>query len=49
MSVVDSALSIRNAAASEQVADGDKFHSGPSKRIDGVVGCMNASVWSKAK
>jgi hypothetical protein len=27
----------------------DRFSSGLSKVIDGVVDCMNASVWAEAK
>jgi hypothetical protein len=36
------------AAAMQHYADADKFNSGLSK-FDGVVECMNASVWAKAK
>jgi hypothetical protein len=43
-SVVDSALDSRNAVANEPITGSDKFHSGPSKMIDGAVDSRNASV-----
>ena len=49
MSFVSAALGITDAVANKQIVDGDKFSSGLSKVIDGVVDCMNASVWAKAK
>ena len=49
MSFLGAALGITDAVASQQIVDGDKFNSGLSKLIDGVVECMNASVWAKAK
>jgi hypothetical protein len=49
MSFVGAALGIADAVANKQIVDGDKFNSGLSKLIDGVVECMNASVWAKAK
>jgi hypothetical protein len=47
MSFVGSALGIAGAVESKQIADGDKFNAGLGKVIDGVVDCMNASVWAK--
>ncbi len=35
--------------ANNTVSDAEKFEAGLSKVIDGVVDCMNASVWAKAK
>jgi hypothetical protein len=49
MSFLGAALGITDAVANQQIVDGDKFNSGLSKLIDGVVECMNASVWAKAK
>jgi hypothetical protein len=49
MSFVGAVLGITDAVANKQITDGDKFNSGLSKMIDGVVDCMSASVWSKAK
>jgi hypothetical protein len=49
MSFIGAALGISDAVANKQIVDGDKFNSGLSKLVDGVVECMNASVWAKAK
>jgi hypothetical protein len=49
LSFVGAALGINEAVANKQIVDGDKFNSGLSKMIDGVVDCMNASVWNKAQ
>ena len=49
LSFVGAALGITGAVASKQIVDEDKFNSGLSKLIDGVVDCMNASVWSKTQ
>jgi hypothetical protein len=49
MSFVSAALGITDAVANKQIVDGDKFSAGLSKVIDGVVDCMNASVWAKAR
>jgi hypothetical protein len=38
-----------NAVANRQIVDQDKFRDGMGKVIDGVVECLNASVWAKAK
>jgi hypothetical protein len=47
LSFVQSALSITDAVASKQVVDEAKFSDGLGKVIDGVVACLNASVWTK--
>jgi hypothetical protein len=49
LSFVGAALGITDAVANKQIVDGDKFNTGLGKVIDGVVDCMNASVWAKAK
>lgn len=49
LSFVSAALGIAGAVENNQIVDGDKFNTGLSKVIDGVVDCMNASVWAKAK
>ncbi|HXZ78495.1 MAG TPA: hypothetical protein VEG30_01100 [Terriglobales bacterium] len=48
LSFISSALSMTEAVANRDIVDDSKFHEGLSKIIDGVVECMNASVWSKA-
>jgi hypothetical protein len=49
LSFVGAALGITDAVANKQIADEDKFSAGLGKVIDGVVDCMNASVWAKTK
>ncbi len=49
MSFLSAALGVENAVATKQIVDEGKFSSGLGKVIDGVVDCMNASVWAKAK
>jgi hypothetical protein len=49
LSFVGAALGLTGAAENTQIADSDKFTAGLGKVIDGVVDCMNASVWAKAK
>ena len=48
LSFVGSALSMGDAIASKDIVDPDKFREGLGKVIDGVVECLNASVWAKA-
>ncbi len=49
LSFMSAALGIAGAVENKQIVDGDKFNTGLAKVIDGVVDCMNASVWAKAK
>jgi len=44
---VSAALSLTDAVAANQVVDAQKFTEGLGKVIDGVVECLNASVWAK--
>jgi hypothetical protein len=37
-----------DAVANKNVVDVDKFRDGLGKIIDGVVQCLNASVWAKS-
>ena len=48
LSFVSSALGITEAVTNKNIVDQDKFRDGLSKVIDGVVQCLNASVWAKA-
>jgi hypothetical protein len=47
LTFVQSAISATDAVANKQIVDPAKFSDGLGKVIDGVVGCLNASVWSK--
>ena len=49
LSFVQTAISATDAVAGKDIVDANKFQEGLSKIIDGVVQCLNASVWSKAK
>jgi len=47
LSFAGSAISITDAIANKSIIDPVKFNSGLSQVIDGVVACLNASVWNK--
>ena len=49
LSFVSAALGITDAVAQKDIVNADDFTSGLGKIIDGVVQCLNASVWAKAK
>ena len=49
LSFLNTALSMSNAVATRQIVDQAKFKDGMGKVIDGVVECLNASIWAKAK
>ena len=45
--IVGAALNITDAVASKQIVDADRFTAGLGAIVDGVVECLNASVWAK--
>ena len=47
LSFVQSAISMTDAVAAKQIIDQGKFSDGLGKVVDGVVACLNASVWAK--
>jgi hypothetical protein len=49
LSFVTAALSMSEAVAQREIVDEGKFRDGLGKVIDGVVQCLNASAWAKAK
>jgi hypothetical protein len=49
LSFVAAALQLTEAVANREIVDEDKFRSGLSQIIDGVVACLNASSWARAK
>jgi hypothetical protein len=49
LSFIGSALSLTDAVAAKDVVEPEKFTEGLGKIIDGVVECLNASIWAKAK
>ena len=49
LSFVSAAISMGEAVARRDIVDEGKFNEGLGKVIDGVVQCLNASAWAKAK
>ena len=49
LSFVGAAISMTEAVARRDIVDEGKFNEGLGKVIDGVVQCLNASAWAKAK
>jgi len=49
LSFVGAALSMSEAISQREIVDEGRFRDGLSKIIDGVVQCLNASAWAKAK
>ncbi len=47
LEIVGSAINITDAVTNKTIADGKSFADGLSLVIDGVVACLNASVWAK--
>ena len=47
LNFVQSAISVSDAVANKEIVDPAKFSDGLGKVIDGVVACLNASVWTK--
>jgi len=49
MSFLQTALSAGDAVMSREIVDETKFKAGLSEIIQGVVDCLNASVWAKTQ
>ena len=47
LEVVSAAIKMTDAITQKTIADGDKFSTGLGLVIDGVVACLNASIWAK--
>ena len=47
LSLVQSSIAVTDAVANKNVIDPNQFQNGLSQVIDGVVSCLNASVWAK--
>ena len=45
--IVGAAINVADAVTTKQIADADKFTAGLNGIIDGVVTCLNASLWAK--
>ncbi len=49
LSFVNSAVCATDQVAGKTIVDPNKFQDGLGKVIDGVVTCLNASVWANQK
>jgi hypothetical protein len=47
LSIVSSSINMADAVSSKQIADAPKFTAGLNLIVDGVVECLNASLWAK--
>jgi predicted phage tail protein len=49
ISIVSSSINMADAVSTKQIADSTKFTAGLSLIVDGVVDCLNASLWAQQK
>jgi hypothetical protein len=49
LNLAQQTIQATDAIAGKDIVDPNKFQDGLGKVIDGVVQCLNASAWSKAK
>jgi hypothetical protein len=47
LEIVGAAINVADAVTMKDIADSGKFTDGLSMTIDGVVMCLNASLWAK--
>jgi hypothetical protein len=47
LEIVGVAINVADAVTNKHIADSEKFTEGLGTIIDGVVACLNASVWAK--
>jgi hypothetical protein len=47
LEIVGAAINVADAVTMKHIADSGKFTDGLSMTIDGVVMCLNASLWAK--
>jgi len=47
LAIVSSSLNMADAVSARHIADAPKFTAGLSLIVDGVVECLNASLWAK--
>ena len=48
LEIVSSAVNMVDAVANKTILNADAFSAGLGTIIDGVVACLNASIWSKS-
>jgi len=49
IAIVGSAINITDAIEAKEVIDAGQFTAGLGQIVDGVVACLNASVWARGK
>ncbi len=49
LAIVKSALNMTDALSQKQIVDANAFTAGLAQVVDGVVACLNASIWASAK
>jgi hypothetical protein len=47
LEIVGAAINIADAVSTQKIADAEGFTAGLGQIVDGVVACLNASVWAK--
>ena len=47
LSIVTSSINVADAVSQKQIADAPRFTQGLNLIVDGVVECLNASLWAK--
>ena len=47
ISIVSSSINMAAAVSTKQIADAPKFTAGLNLIVDGVVECLNASLWAQ--
>jgi hypothetical protein len=47
LEIVETAINVAEAVSSKQIVDAGKFTDGLGMIIDGVVACLNASIWAQ--
>ena len=46
LSIVTSSINVADAVSQKQIADAPRFTQGLEQIVDGVVECLNASLWA---
>jgi hypothetical protein len=49
IAIVSSSINMADAVSTKQIADSAKFTAGLNMVVDGVVECLDASLWAGAK
>ena len=49
IAIVSSSINMADAVSTKQIADAAKFTAGLNMVVDGVVECLNASLWAGTK